>query len=74
MTFAGRYDKYVYQGAWENGKMNGSGVMKFACVDVYQGDFENVNIRGTPWRSAMYRIFLQIDVESPIQATEAPRA
>ena len=73
MTFAYRFDKYVYKGAWENGKMNGSGVMKFAGVDVYRGEFENGNIRGTPWRSAMSRIFLQIDVESALQATEARR-
>ena len=74
MMFADKFDKYVYEGAWENGKMNGSGVMKFVGVDVYRGDFENGNIRGTPWRRAMYRIFLQIDVESAMQATEACRA
>jgi hypothetical protein len=72
MTFADRFDGYVYKGAWENGKMNGSGVMKLAGVDVYQGEFENGNIRGTPWQSEMFRLILQIDVESALQATDAP--
>jgi hypothetical protein len=36
-----------YKGEWENGKMHGNGIMKFADGDVYEGEWENGKEHGS---------------------------